>query len=96
MDYANRERLKIIGRARVTDARENPALAAALRSGVAAGVAVERILEIDVIGYDWNCPKFITPRFTAAEIATAIEPLKQRIAELEATLKAGTAGPSGS
>jgi uncharacterized protein len=60
------------------------------------GVAAERTSEIDVIGYDWSCPKFITPRFTAAEIATAIEPLKQRIAELEAALKARTAGPSGS
>jgi hypothetical protein len=36
---------------------------------------------------DWNCPKYITPRYTAAEVETAIAPLKQRIAELEARLK---------
>ncbi len=38
--------------------------------------------------YDWNCPKFITPRYTAAEIEHAAAPLRQRIAELETKLKA--------
>jgi hypothetical protein len=33
-------------------------------------------------------PNFITPRYTAAEVQNAAAPLQQRIAELEARLKA--------
>ena len=49
---------------------------------------VERLFHIEVIAFDWNCPKYITPRCTAAEVAAAVAPLQQRIAELEAQLKA--------
>jgi hypothetical protein len=45
---------------------------------------------IDVLSYDWNCPKFITPRFTAEEVQSAVAPLKARIAELESQLKLHT------
>ncbi|MBL6765440.1 MAG: hypothetical protein ISQ14_10835 [Verrucomicrobiae bacterium] len=48
---------------------------------------MERIFVIDVLSYDWNCPKFITPRFTAAEVEATVAPLKMRIAELESQLK---------
>jgi len=41
---------------------------------------------IKVVGFDWNCPAHITPRYTAAEIEEIIAPLKQRIAEIEAVL----------
>jgi hypothetical protein len=44
-------------------------------------------LGITVLSCDWNCPKFITPRYTAAELEAAVLPLKARIAELEALLK---------
>ena len=37
-----------------------------------------------LVSYDWNCPQYITPRFTEAEIETHTAPLKARIAELEA------------
>ena len=46
----------------------------------------ERIFVIDVLSYDWNCPKFITPRYTSEEVETAVEPLRRRIAELEQQL----------
>jgi len=36
-----------------------------------------------------DCPQYITPRYTAAEVEIAVAPLKQRIAELEAELKNG-------
>jgi hypothetical protein len=29
---------------------------------------VERLFLIQVISYDWNCPQYITPRFTAGEM----------------------------
>ena len=51
------------------------------------GSKVERVFIIDIISYDWNCPQYITPRYTAAEVEQAIAPLKQRIAELEAKLE---------
>jgi len=35
------------------------------------------------VSYDWNCPQYITPRFTEAEVEQAAAPLKARIAELE-------------
>jgi hypothetical protein len=41
-------------------------------------------LFIDVLSCDGNCPRFITLRFTAAEVETAVAPLKARITELQA------------
>lgn len=85
MDYARRERLKILGHARVEDAREHPELVAEFAEPEARGL-VERVVLVDVVSFDWNCPKYITPRFTAAEVEEAIRPLQAKIAELEARL----------
>ena len=52
------------------------------------GRNVERLFFIEVVSFDWNCPQYITPRYTADEIEEAVAPLKKRIAELEAQLKA--------
>lgn len=90
MDYPARERLKLLGHAKVLDAREHPDLVEKVAPPGGHAAKVERILVIDVLSYDWNCPKFITPRFTAAEVETAVAPLKARIAELEAQLKLQT------
>jgi uncharacterized protein len=35
------------------------------------------------VSFDWNCPQYITPRYTEAEVQQTIAPLKARIAELE-------------
>jgi len=86
MDYPHRERLKILGHARVEDARQHPELVAQLAEPEVQRI-VERLFFIEVISFDWNCPKYITPRYTAAEVEKAVEPLRQRIAELEAQLK---------
>ncbi len=88
MDYPRRERLKILGHARVEDAREHPELVAQLAEPEVRPM-VERLFFIDVVSFDWNCPQNITPRYTAAEIEIAIAPMKKRIAELEAKLKSG-------
>jgi uncharacterized protein len=85
MDYARRARLKLLGRARAVDLSEAPDLAAALIDQD-YNAKVERGLIIDVEAYDWNCPQFITPRFTLAEIEPSVAALKARIAELEAAL----------
>lgn len=86
MDYPTRTRLKLIGTAKALDAREHPELADQLCADPALRKKVERVMLIDVKGFDWNCPQYITPRFTAAEVEEAIQPLRARIAELEAAL----------
>ncbi|HJS66716.1 MAG TPA: pyridoxamine 5'-phosphate oxidase family protein [Nitrospiraceae bacterium] len=85
MDYKNRARLKILGHARVVDARAHPELVAQLADPKMQSV-VERLVFIDVVSFDWNCPKYITPRYSTEEVEEHVEPLKKRIAELEAQL----------
>ena len=86
MDYPNRERLKILGHARVEDARQHPELVAQLAEP-ATHRTVERLFFIEVLSFDWNCPQYITPRYTAAEVEAAVAPLHARIAALEAQLQ---------
>ncbi|MFZ4680880.1 MAG: pyridoxamine 5'-phosphate oxidase family protein [Terrimicrobiaceae bacterium] len=85
MDYPHRARLKILGHARVLDARDHADLVPQLAEPDTRRI-VERIVQIEVVGYDWNCPKYITPRYSTAEVQEAIAPMKARIAELEAEL----------
>ena len=87
MDYPHRTRLKLLGHARVLDAREHSELADQLAPESLRN-RVERLFLIEVISYDWNCPQYITPRFTAAEVEKYAAPLKARITELEAQLAA--------
>ena len=84
MDYPNRERLKILGHANVLDAREEAELAGQLSSAPELRGRIERLFLIHVVSFDWNCPQYITPRYTAEEVREAIEPLQARIRELEA------------
>jgi predicted pyridoxine 5'-phosphate oxidase superfamily flavin-nucleotide-binding protein len=86
MDYPQRTRLKILGHASEEDARTNPELVAQV-AGPDTRRLVERIFLIDVVSFNWNCPKYITPRYTIKEVEAAMEPLRQRIAELENQLK---------
>jgi len=86
MDYPQRTRLKILGNARVEDARQHPELVQQLSEPDVQRI-VERLFFIKVVSFDWNCPKYITPRYTAEEIQELVAPLKQRISELEAKLK---------
>ena len=87
MDYKNRERLKILGHARIEDARAHPELTAQV-TDLKMRSSVERLVMIDVVSFDWNCPKYITPRYSSEEIEELVGPLRARIAELEATLYA--------
>lgn len=85
MDYPQRTRLKILGRARVLRAREHPDLVEQYADKTERPI-VERLFQIDVVSFDWNCPKYITPRYTREEVERAITPLRERIAELERLL----------
>ena len=85
MDYKDRSRLKILGHARIEDARAYPERVAQLADPKMRS-SVERLVFIDVVSFDWNCPKYITPRYSPEEVEEYVEPLKRRIAELEAQL----------
>lgn len=85
IDYPNRRRLKLLGHGRVVQAQEDPALLAELMP-VGYRALGERAYVIEVIGFDWNCPQHITPRFTEAEIAASIKPLAEENARLRAEL----------
>ena len=94
MDYAHRRRLKILGHARVADVREHPEL----RDGLVVedGAEVERVVVIEVVSFDWNCPQHITERFTRAEIEAAVEPLYREIDRLRALVgEGGSQRPQG-
>jgi predicted pyridoxine 5'-phosphate oxidase superfamily flavin-nucleotide-binding protein len=89
MDYPNRTRLKIMGHARVVDARDEPSLVAEVVPNPGLSARTERLFVVDVVSFDWNCPQYITPRFTIEEFQASVEvPLRARIAELEAQLAA--------
>jgi predicted pyridoxine 5'-phosphate oxidase superfamily flavin-nucleotide-binding protein len=83
MDYPNRRRVKIWGRARVVD--DDPELLARLADDNYRGVP-EQAVFFEVAAWDVNCPQHITPRFSQAEVAEIVAPLEARIRELEAQL----------
>lgn len=91
IDYPTRTRLKILGHAKVEDAESHPDLAVKL-SDPGAKARVERIVFIDVVSFDWNCQKHITPRYSIEEVEELAGSLKARIAELETELHAARAG----
>ena len=84
VDYPNRTRLKLLGHASF-DPEPDPATLEQL--GIEGHI--EGLVIVEVVASSWNCPKFITPRFTADEVRAATEPLRARIAELEALVAAG-------
>jgi predicted pyridoxine 5'-phosphate oxidase superfamily flavin-nucleotide-binding protein len=82
IDYPSRLRLKILGRARLT---EDPAEVEPLKAEGYRAV-VERGWIVSVDGFDWNCSQHITRRFSAQDVMQVIGPLQQKLAELEAEL----------
>ena len=85
MDYAGRHRLKIWARAQVIHADENSELFNRVLD-VESSALVERIVLIHIEALEWNCSKYITPRFTQDEISLAVQPLINEIEELKARL----------
>lgn len=83
MDYPRRERLKILGHARVEDARSNRELVERVAGPGERGM-IERVFIISVVSFDWNCSKYISPRYSEAEVLEIVAPLKARILEMNA------------
>jgi len=93
MDYPNRRRLKIWGRAEVVE--DDAALLGRLIDSD-YDARPERAFVFHVEAWDVNCPQHITPRATREEIEPAIrelerrnEALRKRVEELEAAANQG-------
>ncbi|MBV6323868.1 pyridoxamine 5'-phosphate oxidase family protein [Duganella violaceipulchra] len=93
VDYARQVRMKIVGRTRIVEAADDPALMELLQMpGYKA--RVERAFIITVEGYDWNCPQHITPRYTEQEVTAMTAPLLAQLKQLKEQVAKLTA-PTG-
>jgi predicted pyridoxine 5'-phosphate oxidase superfamily flavin-nucleotide-binding protein len=74
VDYAHRQRLKILGRLAVRE--------------LTGDKRPQREMTIRVQAFDWNCPLHIPLRFEADDVQRALDARDRRIAQLEAELAA--------
>ncbi|MET1028712.1 MAG: pyridoxamine 5'-phosphate oxidase family protein [Dongiaceae bacterium] len=84
MDYGQRQRLKIWGKAAVIEDDE-ALLAAVTPEGWRR--PVRRAIRIAVEAWDVNCPAYIPQMFTADQVEAAHTAMLNRIAELEAEVE---------
>lgn len=86
MDYANSARLKIQGTARLnaTDDVDPDLVAKVTVTGNPASI---RVLEIDVVALDWNCPKYIPKLYPESFIQQVIGPKIQALSQENEDLK---------
>ncbi len=94
MDYANQQRVKLWGAARVVE--DDPGLLDQLRDPHYPG-KVERAIVFTIEAWDINCPQHIHKRFSQREVQPVVEQLQRRISELQAQLaqrQAHDASPS--
>jgi predicted pyridoxine 5'-phosphate oxidase superfamily flavin-nucleotide-binding protein len=92
MDFANRRRIKIWGRAEVVEDDKE------LRENLydpEYGSEPERMFLFHVDAWDVNCPQHIKPRYTEEEIGDLVDALRARITELEAQLFSGCSDELG-
>jgi uncharacterized protein len=95
MDYAQRVRLKVLGRLAVHDLAPSDALAPTLVDP-AYRARPQRAMLVHVEGFDWNCPQHIPVRIDAEDVQRAVDQRDARIAELEARLARRAADPPAS
>jgi predicted pyridoxine 5'-phosphate oxidase superfamily flavin-nucleotide-binding protein len=82
MDYPRRGRLKIYAHVEKVALDADPALTE-LVTDTAYKAKLERIFRLRLETFDWNCQQHITPRFTEQEVAQAVRPLREHLAQLE-------------
>lgn len=73
MDYPHRRRLKILGHMRVKNVDQVSSEELAVVTSSDYKARIERVVFIDVAAYDWNCPKYITKRYTEQEIEARLQ-----------------------
>ena len=81
LDFANRQRIKLWGRARVME-NDLALMERLVDPGYRA--RPERAILFTIEAWDVNCSQHIAERYTQGEIAIAAAGLRERIAELEA------------
>jgi predicted pyridoxine 5'-phosphate oxidase superfamily flavin-nucleotide-binding protein len=81
LDFANKQRIKVRGRARVEE--NDPDLMERLVD-TSYRARPERAIVFTIEAWDVNCSQHITERYTQGEIAIAVQGLRDRIATLEA------------
>jgi uncharacterized protein len=94
-DYAQRVRLKLLGRVAVKDLAPQDALAGTLIDP-AYRARPQRAMTITVDGFDWNCPQHIPVHIDADDVQRALDQRDARIAVLEERLAHRAAGPPAS
>ena len=82
MDYPNRRRLKIWGRAKLIGSSENLELMTLLQDMSYRG-RPERAVVITVEALDWNCPQHIPQRMTLEELEPQFEPMRAELSRLK-------------
>jgi uncharacterized protein len=85
IDYAHRRRIKIWGEARVVEG-DVELIAQLMPRGYKARAG--RVILLTVSAWDVSCPQHIAQRFDAAEVAAALAERDERIAALEAKIRA--------
>ncbi len=85
IDYVNQRRVKIWGEARVVEGDDDLARQLMPKDYKARA---EQVILFKVSAWDSNCPQHIPQRFEAADVAAALAERDDRIAVLEAELKA--------
>ncbi|WP_420409768.1 pyridoxamine 5'-phosphate oxidase family protein [Hoeflea sp.] len=81
IDFARRKRLKLLGRAEIS---EDPDVIAYLNGPDRP--EAERAVIVHIAAFDWNCPQHIPVRMTDAEYGGEVGRLKEQISELEQRL----------
>lgn len=83
MDYANRQRVKLWGSARVVE--NDPKLIQKLHDPAYSGKP-ERVILFTLEAWDANCPQHIHKRFAASQVGPVIQQLEERVRALESEL----------
>jgi predicted pyridoxine 5'-phosphate oxidase superfamily flavin-nucleotide-binding protein len=92
MDYAQRRRVKLWGRARVVE-NDAALLARLWPEGYTA--RAEQVVLFEIEAWDTNCPQHIPQMFHADDVGRTIVQLQTRIEELEAEVAALQAAQAG-
>lgn len=79
-DYPNSARIKLLGRARLTEDLDT---INRLRDADYQA-KVERAVVITVEAFDWNCPQHLPMRLTMEELQPMLAPFQQELAQLRA------------
>ena len=77
MDYPNRRRIKLWGTAKVIEEDEQ------LLKKLAVDETPQRAIVFHVEAWDVNCPKYITPRWTADELDDRLQSLTSEVERLK-------------